>query len=89
MGEADYRFEREKAGGDGHELIEHETLIGELKRAARDEHHAERLRAVQAIRYASRRKEGLVEWTFDTTGVARKDLINWAKTQVRPFFTRL
>ena len=89
FGETDYRFEREKAAAGGHELIEHETLVGELQRTAREEARAERLRAIQAVRYASRRKEGLVKWSFNTSGVVRKDLINWATVQIRPFFTRL
>ena len=44
---------------------------------------------VQALRYATKRKEGLVDWSFDITRVARKDLISWAESRVQPYFTRL
>jgi hypothetical protein len=43
----------------------------------------------ETLRYATRRKEGLVNWTFDVSGVLRKDLIAWAKPQVSLYFTRL
>jgi len=88
FGEADYRLEREQTASDGHLLVEHETLLTELRKVAREASKAERLRAVQALRYATRRKEGLVQWAFDTTAVARKDLITWAEKKVRAYFTR-
>jgi hypothetical protein len=75
FGDTDYRLEQRKVTGDGHALIEHDALIQNLRRAAQEEEKAERLRAVQALRYAIRRKEGLVKWSFDFTGIARKDLI--------------
>ena len=50
---------------------------------------AERLRAIQALRYATKRREGLVNWCFDTARVERKDLLTWAKARVQPYFTRL
>jgi hypothetical protein len=89
FGEADYRLHRQKADGDGHRLVEHEALIEELRRVSREDEKAERIRAIQALRYATRRKEGLVNWTFDVSGVLRKDLIAWAKPQVSLYFTRL
>ncbi len=73
----------------GHQLVEHEPLLDELRKVVREGEKAERLRAVQALRYATRRKEGLVEWSFDTGGVARKDLIKWAQGKVHIYFTRL
>ncbi len=58
-------------------MVEHESLIEELRRVSRDQEKAERIRAIQALRYATRRKEGLVHWSFDTAGVPRKGLIAW------------
>jgi hypothetical protein len=89
FGEADYTLNRQKTEGDGHGLVEHETLIEELRRVTRENDKAERIRAAQALRYATRRKEGLVNWSFDVSGVARKDLISWIKPRVQPYFSRL
>jgi hypothetical protein len=89
FGDTDYRLERQKLVDDQHELVEHEVLLSELRRVIREGEKAERLRAVQALRYASKRKEGLVNWSFDISRVARKDLISWAKGRVQLYFTRL
>ena len=89
FGDTDYRLERQKLLDDQHRLVEHEVLIDELRRVIREGEKAERLRAVQALRYATKRKEGLVDWSFDITRVARKDLISWAESRVQPYFTRL
>jgi hypothetical protein len=89
FGDADYQLMREATTSDGHTLVEHEALIAELRRVVREGEKDERLRGVQALRYASRRKEGLVSWAFDTSGVARKDLIAWAERKVQPYFTRV
>jgi hypothetical protein len=89
FGDTDYRLERDKAVGDGHALVEHEALTAELRRVVREGEKADRLRAAQALRYATRRKEGLVSWSFDTAGVDRKDLIAWAQKRVQPYFIRL
>jgi hypothetical protein len=82
-------LERQALLDDKHELIEHESLLSELREAIRGAEKAERSRAIQALRYATRRKEGLVSWRFDTTGVERKDLISWARSRVQVYFTRL
>lgn len=89
FGDTNYRIKYETTEQDGHNVVEHELLIVELRRAAREEQKAERQRAVQAIRYAGQRKEGLVQWRFNTDGVARKDLIEWARLKVQPYFTRI
>ena len=89
FGDTDYRLKREETERDGHKLVEHEALLGELQRVARDEQRAERQRAIQALRYAMRRLEGLVRWNFDTSAVVRKDLIPWARDKVRAYFTRV
>ncbi len=84
-----YRADREQIGKDSHELVEHEVLLTELRSAARGQCREERARALQAIRYASSAREGLVAWTFDTSGVERKDLINWAWTKVQLYFRKV
>lgn len=89
FGDADYRLERELLAQDGHALVEHDTLVAELRRVVREGEKAERLRAAQALRYAGRRKEGLVRWSFDYGSVARKDLIAWAQGKVQVYFTRV
>jgi hypothetical protein len=48
----------------------------------------ERARAIQAQRYARRRKEGLVDWSFEVTGIDRKDLISWAFQNIQKYFTK-
>ena len=89
FGDTNYRLKREETEQDGHIIIEHENLITELRRVVSEQDKAERYRAVQAIRYATRRMEGLVTWTFNTNGVAGKDLINWAAQRVRPYFAKV
>lgn len=72
--------------GKGHAVIEHDALIRSLRTAALDSDRLDRRKALQAQRYAIRRREGLIDWTFDTTLVQRKELITWAFTQVQSFF---
>ena len=64
-------------------------LLGELRRVIREGEKAERQRAIQAMRYATKRKEGLVNWSFDITRVAPKNLLTWTKARVQSYFTRL
>ena len=73
----------------GHGLVEHAALLDALRQVATEETRADRARAIVALRYARRRKEGLVVWRFDISGVARKEIINWAAERVRPFFARV
>jgi hypothetical protein len=89
FGEADYQLNRQKAENDGHALVEHEALIEELRRVSRAEEKADRIRAVRALIYATRRQEGLIKWSFDISRVLRKDLIAWAGPRITPYFTRL
>jgi hypothetical protein len=89
FGDTDYKLDGEATSRDGHEVVEHDTLIGALLRVVREGEKEDRLRAVQALRYATRRKEGLVSWCFDIAGVARKDLIAWAESRVQTYFTRI
>ncbi len=70
----------------GHAIIEHDALIQSLRAAALDGDKLDRRKALQAQRYAIRRREGLIDWAFDITRVQRKELITWAFTQVQSFF---
>ncbi|MGA3002248.1 MAG: hypothetical protein ABSE20_11010 [Acetobacteraceae bacterium] len=72
--------------GAGHAIIEHDALMQSLRDEVVNGTKMDRRRALQAQRYAIRRREGLIDWTFDTTGVQRKELITWAFTQIRNFF---
>jgi hypothetical protein len=89
FGDTNYRLERAKLVDDQHGLVEHEELIDELRRTIRDGEKADRLLAVQAMRYATKRKEGLVNWSFDISRVARKDLLTWTTARIQVYFTRL
>lgn len=89
LGEADYQLEREPTERDGHAVVEHETLIAELQRAAREGDKADRLRAVRALSYATRRKEGLVSWSFDISRVERKDVVTWGGNRIQRYFKRI
>jgi hypothetical protein len=73
----------------GHSLLEHAELMQELRRAAETNDKAERIRAVQAQRYAKRRVEGLIKWSFNTSGVDRNDLITWAFVRIQKCFRRV
>ena len=88
FGDQLYKLKREELQADDHELVEHEALMEALRVRAREDEQAAKLKAVQALRYARRRLEGLVDWKFDVSGVERKDLITWASTKVRPYFVK-
>jgi hypothetical protein len=89
FGEVDFRLEREPIDRDGHTVVEHEALIAELQRVAREADKADRLRAVRALSYATRRREGLVSWSFDISRVLRKDIIIWCGDRIQVYFTRI
>ncbi len=89
FGEADYRLDRELTEKNGHVVVENEVLIAELQKVAKEADKADRLRAVRAIIYATRRKEGLVNWSFDISKVARKDIITLGRTWIQAYFTRI
>ncbi len=50
FGNADYRLERQDLLDDQHILVEHESLLGELRRVIHEGEKAERQRAIQAMR---------------------------------------
>lgn len=89
FGDTDYRLERDKLAADQHQLVEHEALMEALRATARESEKARRLQAVQALRYAGRRLEGLVDWKFHVDGLARKNLVTWAESKVQEYFTRI
>jgi len=68
--------------------MEHTELLRHLEQTARDRDKGERLTAIQALRYARLRKEGLIVWSFKIEGVERKNLITWAYTKVQEYFQK-
>lgn len=72
--------------GKGHVVIEHDALIQSLRTEAINGEKLDRRKALQAQRYAIRRREGLIDWKFNIAGVQRKELITWAFVQVQSFF---
>jgi hypothetical protein len=70
----------------GHAIIEHDALIQSLRAEAENSTKMDRRRALPAQRYATRRREGLIDWIFDATSVQLKELITWAFAQIQKFF---
>ena len=79
---------RPNLSADGHLVVEHISLMASLRNAAATGEKADRLKALQAIRYAERRREGLIDWKFDISSVQRKDLIRWPFSKVQKYFQR-
>ena len=89
FGPALYRVLRPEIDQDGHAIVSHSDLLQRLREAAASTTKEERARALQAQRYAKRRKEGLVAWTFSLQGIERKALITWAIRAVQKYFSRI
>jgi len=89
LGEAEYRLDGGQTEADGHRIIEHDVLISMLRDICQNSDKQERARALQAIRYAKSRLEALVEWKFDISAVARKDVIAWAYKRIQKYFTQI
>lgn len=89
LGEVSYRLKQPDLQNAGHILVQHPDLITELRRVALKTTRGERLQALRALRYATRRREGLVDWRFNIASVARKNLLAWAKTRVAAFFVKV
>jgi hypothetical protein len=83
-----YRVLRPDIDGDGHAIVEHAELMQQLRATAESSVKEERVRALQAQRYARRRQEGLVRWNFSLGGIERKDLITWAFRNVQKYFNK-
>jgi hypothetical protein len=88
FGPALYRALRPDIDGDGHTIIEHLELLQHLRVSAELNEKEERVRALQAQRYAKRRQEGLVKWNFSLGGIDRKNLISWAFQNIQKYFRR-
>jgi hypothetical protein len=88
FGDSLYHLIRQQLVQDHHRLVEHDELSRHLISEARHRDKGERLIAIQALRYAKRRREGLVVWNFDIGGVERKNLITWAYQKVQQYFRK-
>ncbi|MCG3178251.1 MAG: hypothetical protein BIFFINMI_00577 [Phycisphaerae bacterium] len=86
FGVATYHLLRPKVDDDGHRVVEHEALMKALRETARKETKDEKARAIQALRYARRRAEGLVDWRLDISRVERKNLIAFAEGKITGYF---
>lgn len=89
FGDKLYRLLQEKLSKDGHDLVEHHILLTSLRQIAINGNKADRARALQALRYATKRKEGLISWKFDICSIELKDLISWAYSKVQSYFMRM
>ena len=83
-----YRANCSKITDDKHTIVQHLELLSLLRESAASGIKEERIRAIQAQRYAKRRLEGLVKWNFSTAGIERKDLIKWAFDSIQQYFTK-
>lgn len=83
-----YQLIRDAIDDDGHEIIEHIELITNLQETVKSTDKEERTRAIQALRYARRRFEGLVKWNFTLDGTECKNIITWTFKQIQKYFTR-
>jgi hypothetical protein len=69
--------------------VQHFELLSLLRQSAASSTREERVRAIQAHRYAKHRLEGLVKWNFLTAGIERKDRIKWAFDNVQQYFAKV
>ena len=88
FGDTLYLLLRELLSEKGHLLVEHLPLMETLRREAHEGASGVKDVALRALRRAKKRKEGLVDWRFDTSGVERKDVLGWAVDQVQAFFSK-
>jgi hypothetical protein len=88
FGEYQYVLLRDILDRDKHRLVEHTELIRHLEKTARDRDKSERLTAIQALRYARKRREGLISWNFQVDSIERKNLVTWARQNVQVYFRR-
>lgn len=84
-----YQAIQTQVDDDGHTLVKHSDLMTALRNIALSSDKEERARAIQAQRYAKRRMEGLLQWSFDLSGVDRKAVITWAFHNVQKYFRRV
>jgi hypothetical protein len=86
FGDKLYRLLREKLPEDGHDLVEHDILLSSLRQIAATGDKADKTRALRALRYATKRKEGLICWRFDICSIETKDIISWTFSKVQTYF---
>ncbi len=73
---------------DGHPVVEHDALVKLLRGVLAGGSPDESERAARALPRTRKRLEALIEWHFNTSAVARKDLVGWATAKVRPYFSK-
>lgn len=84
-----WRLLHPKLAGDGHGVVDHDTLVRGLRDEARSASDpVTQDLAARALPRAIRRRESIVSWSFDVSRVARKDLSEWARPRVRPYFVK-
>lgn len=88
FGDVIYKVKRPELDADTHQTIEHEILLEELREAIKTSEKAERERAIQALRRATRRREGLIRWQFKLPSHTT-DLITWAEQRVQKCFAKI
>ena len=84
-----YQALRQQISQDQHTLIEHAELLLHLRQVAEAGEKEERVRAIQAQRYAKRRLEGLVKWNFRIENIERKELITWTFRNIQKYFRKV
>jgi hypothetical protein len=84
-----WRLLQPKLMDEGHGIVEHDSLVRALRDEVRSASDpvAQDL-AARALPRVIRRREALVSWSFDLSRVARKELSEWARPHVRPYFVR-
>lgn len=83
-----YRLHEEPLSADNHFLVEHDALLASLRQTVQAGEKQERARAIQALRYAGLRAEGLVQWNFNASSVEPKNLLTWAFKNVQKYFRK-
>lgn len=88
FGPALYLALRSVIAQDGHAIVEHHDLMAALRSSAAALDKAERATALRAVRYATRRKEGLIDWKFDFRRIEKKNLISFGFAAVQKYFKK-
>jgi hypothetical protein len=84
-----WRLLHPKLESEGHQVVDHDTLVRTLRDEARSASDpvAQDL-AARALPRAIRRREAMVSWSFDVARVSRKELSEWARPHVRSYFVK-
>jgi hypothetical protein len=89
FGDSLYKAKRPDLEADQHAILGHHHLIQSLQATVQAESKADRARAIQALRYARSRAEGLILWRFNTSGIEAKNLVNWAFDKIQKYFAKV